>query len=71
MAKMLKAHRNHPSIVAYSLCNEGECNWGQNPTGKTPGTRWKHNRTVFGIFRNITKELDPTRAISANMWAEY
>jgi beta-galactosidase/beta-glucuronidase len=71
MAKMLKAHRNHPSIVAYSLCNEGECNWGKNATGKTAGTSWKHNRTIFGMFRNITKELDPTRAISANMWAEY
>jgi beta-galactosidase/beta-glucuronidase len=50
MAKMLKAHRNHPSIVAYSLCNEGECNWGKNATGTTSGTSF-FSSSVDHIFK--------------------
>ena len=50
MAKMIKAHRNHHSIFAYSLCNEGECDFhGQDPPGK-PGSG-KHNQTVYALFR--------------------
>lgn len=67
MEKMIKAHRNHPSIFAYSLCNEGECDMhGQDTPGK-PGSG-KRNQTVYAMFRNLTKKLDPTRAISANMY---
>jgi hypothetical protein len=72
MEKMLKAHRNHPAIMAYSLCNEGECSaGGKNASGKGPGDRYNHNRTVYSEFRNLTKRLDPFRAISGNMWNEY
>eukprot|EP00937_MAST-01D_sp_MAST-1D-sp2_P002119 g2119.t1 len=63
MGKMIRAHRNHPAIVAYSLCNEGECD--------APGPHRPHNTTVYAQFRNLTKRLDPSRAVSGNMFAEY
>lgn len=72
MDTMVRTHRNHPSVMAYSLCNEGECSFGPNKSGTgSAGDRFSHNRTIYGLFRNTTKLLDPTRSVTANMWAEW
>ena len=70
---MVRQHRNHPSVVIYmySLCNEGECTFGSNKTGVHPGSNFLHNDTVYGQFTNLTRSLDPSRAIGANQWGEY
>ena len=65
MSKMVRAHRNHPSVAIYSLCNEGECAMGAKD-GKYFG-----NDTVYSEFRSITKRLDPTRAISGNAYGWF
>ena len=53
MHEMVKAHRNHPSIVIWSFCNEFEC--GQNDA-------------VFSgnAYRNAALSADPTRPLTAN-----
>eukprot|EP00040_Diaphanoeca_grandis_P013279 m.67174 g.67174 ORF g.67174 m.67174 type:complete len:1048 (+) comp23774_c0_seq1:77-3220(+) len=73
MAKMVSTHRNHPSVVVYSLCNEGECEMGTNTSANPPGPgdHYIHNRTIYGLFRNQTKRLDPYRNVTGNMWAEW
>ena len=67
MNKMVRAHRHHPSVAVWSLCNEGECDFGRN---RTTGRRLVNN-TVYSQFRSLTKKLDPYRAVSGNMFAEY
>ena len=54
---MVRRDRNHPSIMIWSFCNEGECSFG-------------YDKTVAELFRNISKEHDPYRPVSANMVAE-
>ena len=65
MSKMVRAHRNHPSVAIYSLCNEGECAMGAKD-GKYFG-----NDTVYAEFRSIAKQLDPTRAVSGNAYGWF
>ena len=67
MNKMVRAHRHHASVAVWSLCNEGECDFGMNKTTH----RRLVNNTIYSQFRNLTKELDPHRAVSGNMFAEY
>lgn len=67
MDKMVRSHRNHASVAVWSLCNEGECDFGTNKTDHRRLT----NNTVYSQFRNLTKKLDPYLAVSANMFAEY
>ncbi|XP_065198692.1 beta-galactosidase BoGH2A-like [Sycon ciliatum] len=52
MHDMVKSHRNHPSIVVWSFCNEVECQQVTNQTGLS--------------FRAIAKSLDPQRPTAAN-----
>lgn len=67
MNKMVRAHRHHASVAVWSLCNEGECDFGMNKTTH----RRLVNNTIYSQFRNLTKELDPYRAVSGNMFAEF
>jgi len=52
---MVLAARNHPSVVIWSLCNEGGCQIGA-PTGGVVATQ----------FKNVINSADPTRPITAN-----
>eukprot|EP01064_Diplonema_japonicum_P003557 TRINITY_DN12287_c0_g1_i1.p1 TRINITY_DN12287_c0_g1~~TRINITY_DN12287_c0_g1_i1.p1 ORF type:complete len:928 (+),score=259.37 TRINITY_DN12287_c0_g1_i1:61-2784(+) len=54
MADMVKYHRNHPTIMVWSFCNEFECN------------KWLSNDTHVA-FRKAAKLYDPERAVAANM----
>ena len=56
----VRAHRHHPSIAVWSLCNEGECDTGVNRTTH----QRLHNRTLYSQFRDVTKRLDPQRVVS-------
>jgi len=67
MAKMVIEHRNHPSVVVWAFCNEGECDTGYNRTTHQA----TKNATLYGEFRTQTKLLDPYRPVSGNMWAEW
>eukprot|EP00755_Sulcionema_specki_P011606 Sspe_Gene.49409::Locus_26619_Transcript_1_1_Confidence_1.000_Length_2869::g.49409::m.49409/K01190/lacZ; beta-galactosidase len=53
MHDMVKAHRNHPSVVTWSYCNEFECMQVSDAAGRA--------------FRDVAKALDPDRATAANM----
>ena len=50
---MVRRDRNHPSIVVWSFCNEQECAFG-------------FNSAVAEKFREVTKNVDPFRPVSAN-----
>jgi hypothetical protein len=53
MRDMVKAHRNHPSIVVWSFCNEYECEQEDAPySGK--------------MFRAAANGVDPSRLVTAN-----
>eukprot|EP01043_Picozoa_sp_COSAG02_P044063 COSAG02_NODE_3893_length_6074_cov_4.113138_1_plen_657_part_00 len=52
MHDMVKSHRNHPSIVVWSFCNEFECIQSTNQTGD--------------LFRAATLAVDSTRPLAAN-----
>lgn len=51
-AAMVKQHRNYPSVVVWSLCNEYECEQANISTGD--------------VFRARKETLDAGRAIAAN-----
>jgi len=52
---MVLRDRNHPSVVIWSLCNEGGCQIG-NTVGASIGTQ----------FKNVINYADTTRPITAN-----
>jgi hypothetical protein len=52
---MVLRDRNHPSVVIWSLCNEGGCQIGAT-TGASIGTQ----------FKNVITYADTTRPITAN-----
>ncbi len=52
MHDMVKSHRNHPSIVIWSFCNEYECIQSTNQTGN--------------LFRAAALAVDSTRPLAAN-----
>ena len=41
MSSMVKQHRNHPSVLLYSVCNEAECDSSSNK-----------NHTLYQLFEN-------------------
>ena len=51
---MVKRDRNHPSIMAWSFCNEAGCSRGDQD-GAAEG------------FKNVSKDVDPFRPVTANM----
>ena len=51
---MVRRDRNHPSIMIWSFCNEGECRFG-------------YDEAVAEVYRIVSKEADPYRPVSANM----
>ena len=53
-AQMVREHRNHPSIMLWSFCNEGGCSAGSN-------------QTLGAMFNHTAKEWDPSRLVSGNM----
>lgn len=55
LERLIRTHRNHPSIVLWSMGNE-------EPQQSTPaGAR------VVGTMKRLTRELDPTRPVTAAM----
>ena len=52
---MVRRDRNHPSVMAWSFCNEGGCNH-QN-----------QDEMIGKQFRNVSYEEDPYRLVTANM----
>ena len=52
---MVRRDRNHPSVMAWSFCNEGGCNH-QN-----------QDEMIGKQFRNVSYEEDPYRPVTANM----
>ena len=55
---MVRRDRNHPSVMAWSFCNEGGCNAGDSvPVAKQ--------------FRDISKIADPNRPVTANMIGDF
>ena len=53
--EMVRRDRNHPSIMAWSFCNEGWCIIGKNEKG------------VAEEFRNVSYKEDSFRPVTANM----
>ena len=51
---MVKRDRNHPSVMVWSFCNEGGCSSGDK-NGAAEG------------FKNVSKQVDPYRPVTANM----
>lgn len=52
LEEMIRIHRNHPSIVAWSMCNEAFFSAGE----AMPGVR-----RLLGRMVDLSHELDPTR----------
>ena len=52
--QMVRQHRNHPSIMVWSFCNEGGCGSGSN-------------HTLGSAFRKTAYDYDGTRKVSGNM----
>ena len=52
--QMVRQHRNHPSIMAWSFCNEGGCGSGSN-------------HSLASAFRDVAYTFDGTRKVSGNM----
>jgi beta-galactosidase/beta-glucuronidase len=52
---MVLRDRNHPSVIIWSLCNEGGCQIGE-PAGAVIGAQ----------FKNVINYADTTRPITAN-----
>ena len=52
LTEMIRIHRNHPSIVAWSMCNEPFF---------VPGSVLPNVRTFLKDLVDLTHELDPTR----------
>lgn len=55
MRDLIKRDRSHPSVMAWSFCNEGECNV---PADSNP-------------FRQTSYEFDGTRDVTQNYLAEF
>lgn len=55
MADMVRRDRQHASVLWWNFCNEGGCSAGTQPNLD---------------FKAVTTELDGTRAVTANMFAE-
>jgi hypothetical protein len=56
--QMVKEHRNHPSIMLWSFCNEGGCSSGAN-------------HTLAQEFKTMAHTLDPSRLVSGNMRGDW
>lgn len=56
--QMVREHRNHPSIMVWSFCNEGGCGAGAN-------------HTLAEEYRSVAYDYDGTRRISGNMRGTY
>ena len=52
---MVRRDRNHPSIMAWSFCNEAGCNRGDA------------EGAIAAEFAAVSKEADPSRPVTANM----
>jgi len=59
-ADMILRDRNHPSIIMWSVCNEGGC---------LPGS--PKAATVGASFKSIARALDPTRPFTAAMNSDF
>ena len=57
LRSMVLRDRNHPSIFAYSLCNEPECETSNASTAVAAGK----------LYIDIIRELDPTRPVTGAM----
>ena len=51
---MVKRDRNHPSVAAWSFCNEGNCDIDSK------------DKNIGLAFANVSKEEDPYRPVTAN-----
>jgi hypothetical protein len=64
MSDMVRQHRNHPSVVIYSMCNEGHCmhyDWDfHSSIGAIP-------LQASALFRDAIHSADYSRPASANM----
>ena len=64
MRDMVRQHRNHPSVVIYSMCNEAHCNsydWDfRRSAGEIP-------LEASALFRDAIHATDYSRPASANM----
>ncbi len=56
---MILAHRNHPSIIMWSMCNE-------EPLEKTP-----YGAKMFAAMKAAVRKLDPTRPTTSAMNGGY
>ena len=52
---MVKRDRNHPSVMCWSFCNEAGCE--------------SQNSAVGMLYRTVSKEEDPTRPVTGNMFS--
>ena len=50
---MVRRDRNHPSVMAWSFCNEAECSFG-------------YDQAVAEEFKEVSKKEDPYRPVTAN-----
>lgn len=57
---MILTGRNHPSIIMWSMCNEGGC------LEKT-----SHGVTVFAAMKEAVEKLDPTRPVTGALNGGY
>jgi beta-galactosidase len=57
LRSMVLRDRNHPSIFAYSLCNEPECETTNSSTAVAAGR----------LYKAIIHQLDPTRPVTGAM----
>ena len=56
---MVMRDRNHPSVMAWSFCNDEGCNHGDQ------------DRRIANEFRKVSKEADPNRPVTANMNSNF
>ena len=50
---MVRRDRNHPSVMLWSFCNEGECSFG-------------YDEPVAEKFKEVSKKADPYRPVTVN-----
>ena len=56
--EMVREHRNHPSVMVWSFCNEGGCHAGDN-------------ETLAAMFNRTAKVNDRSRLVSGNMRGDW